>query len=116
MVSEARSILTQEVSNGRLVFDYELGFVVLHYSPPLACLIVGSWRANQEVWETLYVKDLDRGGPFELTAPGTNAPSLCVWELAPDWHERQAWTRYLYSRRDSCAKQSWVSDCLTGRV
>jgi hypothetical protein len=116
VVADARSVLTQDVSNGQLVFDYGLGFVVLHYSPPLAYLIVGSWRDNQEFWETLYVRNLTTDEPFTRVEPGTNAPTLCVWELAPVWHERQAWTRFLYSARDTPAKRSWVSDCLSGRV
>ncbi len=35
VVTDGRSILTQEVSDGSVRFDHGLGIVVLHYSPPL---------------------------------------------------------------------------------
>lgn len=116
LAAEARSFLAQEVSAGRIDFDYGLGFVVLHYSPPLTYLIVGSWRSNQELWETLFITDLRQDEPFRRVVPGENAPTLCVWELAPVWHERQAWSRFLYSARDAPAKKTWMSDYLTGTV
>jgi hypothetical protein len=37
-----------------------------------------------------------------------------VWELTPIWHERNAWTRYLFSDRDLTAKRTFLEDTLTG--
>ncbi|HEX3721999.1 MAG TPA: hypothetical protein VHV31_04365 [Nitrolancea sp.] len=116
LTSDARSLVANQVSGGQIDVDYGVGFVVLHYSPPLTYLIVGSWRENQEFWETLYTRDLRTESPFERAEPGTNAPTLCVWELAPVWHERQAWTRYLYSNRDTHAKRTYLTDYLSGAV
>jgi hypothetical protein len=116
LTRDAQSLIADEVSGGHIDVDYGVGFVVLHYSPPLTYLIVGSWRENQEFWETLYTRDLRTDAPFERVEPGTNAPTLCVWELAPVWHERQAWTRYLYSSRDNHAKHTYLTDYLSGAV
>jgi hypothetical protein len=116
LMRDARSLIADEVSGGKVDIDYGVGFVVLHYSPPLTYLIVGSWRENQEFWETLYTRDQRTDESFQRVDPGTNAPTLCVWELAPVWHERQAWTRYLYSNRDNHAKRTYLTDYLSGAV
>ena len=41
-------------------------------------------------------------------------PTFCVWELAPVWHEQQAWVRFLKSARDEAAAQAWLADCSAG--
>lgn len=112
----ARQQITTEASGGHIVPDYGLGFAILHASHPLAYLIVGVWRANQELWQTLYIADREAGTSFVKADPGVTAPTLCVWELAPVWHERQAWIRYLRSARDEAAKRDYLADHLTGLV
>lgn len=114
--ARARALLAAEAAAGSLELGYGLGFVVLHASDPLAYLIVGAWRDNQELWETLYVRDPRRGDGFRRADPGVDAPTLCVWELAPVWHERGAWVRYLRSARDEAAKRAWLADRLSGEV
>jgi len=112
----ARDLLAAEAAAGVLGLGYGLGFVVLHASDPLAYLIVGAWRDNQELWEALYVRDPRRGEGFRRAKPGEDAPTLCVWELAPVWHEREAWVRFLRSERDEAAKRAWLADRLSGMV
>jgi hypothetical protein len=112
----ARDYLANEAVAGRLELGYGLAFAILHYSDPLAYLIVGAWRDHQELWETLFIRDLTRPGDFQYVVPGLSAPTLCVWELAPVWHERQVWTQYLYSPRDTAAKRAYLADQLRGQV
>lgn len=112
----ARAWLADEAATGALGLGYGLGFVVLPASDPLSYLIVGVWRDHQELWETLYVRDPARGPGFERVQPGEDAPTLCVWELAPVWHEREAWVRYLRSARDAPAKRAYLADRLAGPV
>lgn len=115
-IRESRAFLHREATAGRLERGCGLGFAVLHYSDATAYLIVGAWRDNQELWETLYLRDLARDAGFRRALPGADAPTLCAWELAPVWHEREAWVRFLRSARDEAAKRAYLADRLAGMV
>jgi hypothetical protein len=41
---------------------------------------------------------------------------MCVWELGPALHEREAWVRYLYSARDVAARRAYLADVYSGMV
>jgi hypothetical protein len=115
----AREHLRAQAEAGALDVGYGLGFVVLHSSATHAYLIVGAWQNNQELWETLYIRELvgdESIQGFHRARPGWDAPTLCVWELAPVWHEREAWVRYLCSARDEAAKRAYLADHLAGQV
>jgi hypothetical protein len=93
-----------------------LGFVILHRcGSDFYFLIVNTWRGNNEVWETVFYKD---GAAMADFAPfpreGMHKPTFCVWELAPVWHEKEAWERFLRSARDETAAQAWLADCYAG--
>jgi hypothetical protein len=65
----------------------------------------------------VYVDDPARGGgyvpvAFETSHRGT----FCVWELGAIWHERDAWVRFLSSKRDAAAKLAYLNDRFSGRV
>jgi hypothetical protein len=45
---------------------------------------------------------------------GEHKGTYCVWELAPVWHEKQAWLRFLSSSRDETAAKEWLNDRFTG--
>ena len=92
-----------------------LGLVVLHVSEPITFLIIGTWRGNQELWTTTAVRPT-AGGAFAMLPGGRHRPNLCVWEMAPVWHERQAWVRYLRSPRDDAARETFLADRLDGLV
>jgi hypothetical protein len=113
---EARDVLRAEAEAGRLDVGYGLCFAVLHYSTRHAFVILGCWHGNQELWGTFYARDLrdDRG--FELIQSGRSHPVMCVWELGPACHEREAWIRYLYSARDAAAKRAYLADLFHGSV
>jgi len=115
LISEARTLVTEEIANGRVAVDYGVGFVVLQYAAPLTALIVGSWHESQEFRETVYLRDLAENRPFERTDASDGAP-IAVWELAPLWHERRAWTRYLFSSRHNDAQPSYLSEFLSSAV
>jgi len=119
-IRAARAFVRAEAEAGALDLGHGLGFVILHYADACAYLIVCVWRNTNELWETLYIRDLTDGsdseGGFERVRPGVDAPALCVWELAPAWHERGAWVRYLSSARDGDAKRAYLGDRLTGMV
>lgn len=93
-----------------------LGFVILHRcGNDFYFLIVCTWCGSNEVWETVFYKDGERMVDFELFArEGTHKPTFCVWELAPVWHEQQAWVRFLQSARDESTAHVWLDDRYTG--
>jgi len=119
-IRDARAFARLEAEAGALDLGHGLGFVILHYADALAYLIVCIWRNTNELWETLYTHDLTGDGHgeggFRRVRPGVEAPALCVWELAPAWHEREAWVRYLSSTRDADAKRAYLDDRLTSTV
>jgi hypothetical protein len=113
--SEAREFVRAETASGRLAISGELGFVVLHLcGDSFYFLIVCTWRNDNELWETAYQKDTKDADPFRLVPKGDHMAVMCVWELGALLHERQAWTRYLYSARDDDARLAYVGDRFAG--
>jgi hypothetical protein len=93
-----------------------LGFVLLHRcGNDFYFLIVCTWRGSNEIWETVFYKDGDAMADFALfPREKSHKPTFCVWELAPVWHEQQAWVRFLASTRDEAAAQAWLGDDYAG--
>ncbi|WP_329474884.1 hypothetical protein OG555_24535 [Kribbella sp. NBC_01484] len=113
--SQARAFLEHQTDRGALAFRNELGFVVLHRSGTFHFLIVCVWREVNELWQVLYAKDT--GGTYQQVADVERfRPLQCVWELGPTAHERQAWSRYLFSARDGASKWAYVDDVYQGAV
>jgi hypothetical protein len=114
-VAECRAFIEAEAPN--LNLQNELGFVLLHRAGHYLLLMINTWRNTNEVWESVYYKDLNQSGGyvpgvFESVHRGT----FCVWELGPVWHERHAWVRFLSSKRDNAAKLAYINDRFEGRV
>ena len=112
---EARAFVRGEADAGRLRFDDELGFVILHRcGASFYFLIVCTWRGANEVWNTVYAKD---GAGFEpWTKDWPHHPTFCVWELGPVLHEREAWTRFLHSDRCPADVDAYLGDRFHGAV
>lgn len=93
-----------------------LGFVILHRcGNDFYFLIINTWRGNNEVWETVFYKDGEAMADFALwPRDGTHKPTFCVWELAPVWHEKESWERFLLSERDEAAAEVWQRDLYAG--
>ncbi|MBA2682132.1 MAG: hypothetical protein H0U76_27535 [Ktedonobacteraceae bacterium] len=116
LVSDAHSFLLSEMETRALQLNNELGFVIHHQCSNIYILYVCTWRNENELWETLYHKDLARDDKFHAFERRSTTPTFCVWVLGAVWHEQQAWTRYLYSERNDGAKYAYVQDQLTGFV
>lgn len=116
LIQESRAYLLAEATTGNLRFTNQLGFIELHHCVTVAFLLVCSWNNDNELWMAQYVKDLENGGGFRPVEmrEGASRPIYCVWELAPVWHERQAWRRYLCSARDEDAQRAYLADRFTG--
>lgn len=107
---QARAFLLDEVSEGRLRLENRLGFLLLHHCDTVAYLIVCTWRNENELWQTVYETDPEAAAPFTRVTreEAGQRPVLCVWELAPVGFERDAWVRYLRSRRTDDDKLAYV--------
>lgn len=116
LAAESREFLTVESEAGRLALENRLGFLELHRCNSTAFLIVCTWNNDNELWQTVFVKTLELGTPFKRRTRETagHRPIFCVWELAPVWHEREAWMRYVSSARDAAARAVYVHDRFEG--
>jgi hypothetical protein len=114
-LAESRAFIATEVQ--RLGFEAELGFVILHRAGPVLLLMLMTWRNTNEIWESVYVKEVASAGGYATVAfEQSHRGTFCVWELGPVWHERHAWVRFLSSKRDQEAKLAYVNDRFTGLV
>ena len=113
---ESRDFVAAEVE--RLKLSDELGFVLLHACGPALLVLLITWRNTNELWESVYAKDLTQPGGFfmPITYETIHRGTYCVWELGPIWHERNAWMRYLSSPRDEAAKHVYINDRFSGLV
>ena len=115
LVEESRAFVAAEVE--RLKIQDELGFVLLHHCGSVLLLMIMTWRNTNEIWESVYAKDLTKAGSYHLqTFENSHRGTFCVWELGPVWHERNAWARFLASKRDEAAKLAYVNDRFTGLI
>ncbi|HET8842401.1 MAG TPA: hypothetical protein VFN35_13100 [Ktedonobacteraceae bacterium] len=114
-VASSRAFLVSEIEAGRLQFQDELGFAILHHCGSVLLLLLTTWRNTNELWEALYVKEVpETGGYAPVADGGCQRGTYCVWELGAVWHERQAWVRYLRSSRDEEAKYAYLTDRFSG--
>jgi hypothetical protein len=114
----ARADLRAAAGAGSLELAAELGFVILHRcGEGFYFLLVCTWRNDNELWETVWAKDGEDAAEFTpWPADGGHRPTFCVWELGAVWHEQQAWSRYLRSRRDDAARLAYVSSSCRAAV
>ncbi len=113
--AECRAFLTEQVE--RLKFNGDLGFVIFHRAGSVLLLLLTTWRNTNELWESVYYKEVNGAGGYQPIDPTTQHRGVyCVWELGTVWHERNAWVRFLSSSRDEAAKLAYINDRFSGRV
>ena len=116
-VLEARSFVESEVKSGRLKFEAELGFVILHKAGDYLLLLVTTWRNTNEMWESVYLKKATITESYTpVISKNDHRATYCVWELGAVWHERNAWIRFIASGRENKAKLSYLNDVFIGEV
>src|SRR5215216_3130649 len=113
--AECRAFVSAQAE--QLKLDHELGFVILHRAGPYLLLLLTTWRNTNEMWESVYVKDLRQAGGYVPNQfVNEHRGTYCVWELGIVWHERDAWVRFLSSERDNEAKLAYINDRFAGVV
>lgn len=112
----ARDRLLSDAGDGKLSEFGELGFVILHRcGKDFYFLIANSWRNNNEIWETVYAKDGIEQKEFSLFQTGFHhRPTFCVWELAAVMYEKDAWRRFLLSKRSAGDRLDYLNDTYKG--
>jgi hypothetical protein len=110
----ARAAVADLVRAGSLPLQHGVGFVVSHHSTASDYLIACCWHQIQELWHAILIRPADGSAAFRQEWPSQTSASFCVWEMAPMWHERNAWERYLFSSRDDNAIRAYVNDQLSG--
>jgi hypothetical protein len=114
-IAAARAFVQAEAGAGRFEADYGFGHVIHHQSGGGTFLLVGFWRGHNELWETVYTRSTaDPTAAWEPESGTRVHPVACVWEMTPIWHERNAWTRFLFSARDAAAKMAYLADVMNG--
>jgi hypothetical protein len=116
---ESRERIRSDIEEKRIDFGSTMGFVILHIAGSnsgVGMLIVNTWRNCNEIWETVYLKDLPQDGPYGVYERSGHLPTYCVWELGIVWHERNAFARYLLSARDAAAASAYFADRYSGMV
>lgn len=110
----ARAAVLELVNGDSFPLQHGVGFVVAHHSTASDYLIACCWHQTQELWPAILVRRADGSTGFQQEWPGRTSGSFCVWEMAPMWHERNTWERYLLSLRDDDAMRAYLEDQLAG--
>jgi len=112
-----RGTLRGAVDSGAIELENDLGFVILHRcGRSFYFLLVSTWRNDNELWETVWAKTDDAEGFHPWPLEGSHRPTFCVWELGAVWHEQQAWSAYLRSKRDEEARLAYLRNTYAGPV
>jgi hypothetical protein len=116
-VQETRSFLESEEEAGSLKLENELGFVILHRAGEYLLLLVITWRNTNEMWESIYLKKAEKKEAYtSIRFENEHRGTYCVWELGAIWHERNAWVRFIESKRDEEAKRIYMNDMFSGLI
>jgi hypothetical protein len=116
-VLEAKRFLESEEGKGNLVFNDELGFIILHRAGDYLLLLVTTWRLTNEMWESIFLKKAGVSENYKpLKFDNDHKGTYCVWELGAVWHERNAWIRFIESKRDEEAKLVYLNDLFNGEI
>jgi hypothetical protein len=111
-----REFIASEAKEGRPALKSELGFVMLHRAGKYLLLMIITWRNTNELWESIYHREVDGKSWWAQEFDSSHRGTYCVWELGAVWHERNAWVRFIGSKRDEEAKRAYLADQFSGRV
>jgi hypothetical protein len=115
--ADAREVVIEAVSSAAPGTFGDVGFVVLHDCGEIVFLMLGTWRGNNELWQTIFEHRPEEAAGFTLQRIGGNhRPSACVWELGAISHEAQAWARYLSTGRTPADLEAYLADYYAGEI
>ena len=113
-IGDAQRFIQGEIESQRLALQNEVGFVVQHRCASVLILYVCTWRNENEIWETLYHREVAGDGEYAVFARDNTSPTFCVWVVPAVAHESRAWVRYLSSARGAEDRKTYLEDQLSG--
>ena len=91
---------------------YGIGFLGIHDGRGENQVFLDRWANENELLHHYWISAVDR--PTELVVPETDHNSVCVWELAVQCFEREAWVQTVLSNPSGPDFQGYLSRRLEG--
>jgi hypothetical protein len=115
---DAIAFLATDAAERSALQARDLGFVVLHRcGSDFYFLLLCTWRAGNELWESVYYHHEGKTDGFEpFPQPNTHKGTFCVWEMGVVAHETGAWTNFLRSPRHDIDVNGYLAAQLAGSV
>ena len=93
---------------------YGVGFLGVHDGRGAVFAFLDWWEGENELHHHVWVAPADH--PTALKPVVDNNPSVCVWDIAVQWHERQAWVTHVLANPDGPDLEGYLSERLDGEV
>ncbi len=94
--------------------DYNVGFAMLHIGSEAVFLLCDYWVGENMLNHTVWISSLEGEPNWQpINASGT---SVCVWELAVQSHEREAWIKHVYNPIATPDFDGYLVDTLTTTI
>ena len=93
---------------------YGVGFIGIHDGRGENQVFLDRWVGENELLHDYVVSRPDT--PRELRAAPVDHNSVCVWDLAVQWFEREAWVECVLKRPERPDVEEYLARRLQGRV
>ena len=112
--NDLQDFLKSEIQSRRIEPEIGLGFAI--YSE--GYLNVSRWRKENPIVLRNQVYSAYPNSPIKTMIPAdiSSEGSFCLWELEIVDHEREAWKKYLESKRTADYKYNYINNWIIGRL
>lgn len=93
---------------------YGVGFIGIHDGRGENQVFIDRWINSNELLHEYYVSPTD--DPTTLTRAGPDHNSVCVWDLALQWREREAWIRNVIGSPSTPDVEAYLRDVWEGEA
>jgi hypothetical protein len=90
--------------------NHGVGWLGVHDGRGANFAFLDWWADENELHHHVWIAPGDKPTSF-APAPGNN-PSVCVWDLAVQWHEREAWVRHILANTKGPDVESYLAQRL----
>lgn len=94
--------------------NYKVGFAMVHIGAKAVFLLCDYWVGENMLNHSVWVSSLN--GEPEWQPIGTSGTSVCLWELAVQAHEREAWINHVYNAVAEPDFEAYLADTLTATL
>jgi hypothetical protein len=89
---------------------YGVGFLGIHDGRGENQVFLDLWINDNELLHTIWTSPKD--DPARLTTPGPDHNSVCIWDLAVQAFEREAWVRHALRRPGGPDLDAYLADVM----